>query len=73
MWKMKKELERLEDVAGHHTSLISLLIPPGTQLPRISKLLVQEMGTASSIQSRVNRQSVLDALKSIQQRMKLVS
>jgi len=73
LFKQRKALELLEQYSGSHTSLISLLIPPNTQLTRISKLLTQEISTAVNIKSRVNRQSVVDALKSIQQRMKLVS
>merc|ERR1719310_680665 len=36
-----------------------------------SKMLADEYGTASNIKSRVNRQSVLDAITSTQQRLKL--
>jgi peptide chain release factor subunit 1 len=37
------------------TSMISLIIPPRDQIPRIAKMLVDEYGTASNIKSRVNR------------------
>lgn len=37
----------------------------------VQKMLVEEMGTATNIKSRVNRQSVLDAIGSAQQRLKL--
>ncbi len=73
IFKQKKMLEQLDAFSGSQTSLVSLLIPPNTQLARISKLLTQELATASSIKSRVTRQSVLDALKMISQRMKLVA
>ncbi len=73
IFKQKKMLEQLDAFSGSQTSLVSLLIPPNTQLGRISKLLTQELATASSIKSRVTRQSVLDALKMISQRMKLVA
>lgn len=37
------------------TSMISLIIPPKDQIPRIAKMLQDEYGTASNIKSRVNR------------------
>lgn len=70
-WKFKKMLEGIEKTSGEHTSLITLIIRPGTAIADINKLLTTEYGTASSIKSRVNRQSVLDAITSLQQRMKL--
>ena len=53
------------------TSMISLIIPPKDQIPRVSKMLADEFGTASNIKSRVNRLSVLGAITSVQQRLKL--
>lgn len=51
--------------------MISLVIPPKGQVNLVQKMLVEEMGTATNIKSRVNRQSVLDAIGSAQQRLKL--
>jgi len=51
--------------------MISLIIPPKDQIPRIQKMLCDEHGTASNIKSRVNRLSVLSAIGSTQQRLKL--
>lgn len=53
------------------TSMISLIIPPGDQISRVSKMLADEYGTASNIKSRVNRLSVLSAITSTQARLKL--
>ena len=53
------------------TSMISLIIPPKDQIARVSKMLADEFGTASNIKSRVNRLSVLSAITSVQQRLKL--
>lgn len=41
------------------------------QVARVAKMLGDELGTASNIKSRVNRQSVLGAITSAQQRLKL--
>lgn len=55
------------------TSMISLIIPPKDQVSRVAKMLADEFGTASNIKSRVNRLSVLSAITSVQQRLKLYS
>jgi peptide chain release factor subunit 1 len=51
--------------------MISLVMPPKSQIPLIAKMLGDEYGTASNIKSRVNRLSVLSAITSTQQRLKL--
>ena len=51
--------------------MISLIIPPKDQIPRVAKMLADELGTATNIKSRVNRQSVLSAITSVQARLKL--
>lgn len=51
--------------------MISLILPPRDQIPRVQKMLADEYGTASNIKSRVNRLSVLGAITSTQQRLKL--
>jgi len=70
-WKIKKLIKSLEAARGNGTSMISLIIPPKDQISRISKMLGDEFGTASNIKSRVNRLSVLSAITSTQQRLKL--
>ncbi|CAA0834965.1 Eukaryotic peptide chain release factor subunit 1-3 [Striga hermonthica] len=51
--------------------MISLIMPPHDQITRVTKMLGNEYATASNIKSRVNRQSVLGAITSAQQRLKL--
>jgi len=70
-WKIKKLIKSLEAARGNGTSMISLIIPPKDQISRISKMLSDEFGTASNIKNRVNRLSVLGAIVSTQQRLKL--
>jgi peptide chain release factor subunit 1 len=70
-WKIKKLIKSLEAARGSGTSMISLIIPPKDQISRIGKMLADEYGTASNIKSRVNRLSVLSAITSTQQRLKL--
>jgi len=71
MWKVKKLIKSLDSARGAGTSMISLIIPPKDQVSRASAMLTQEYGTASNIKSRVNRLSVLAAITSTQQRLKL--
>jgi len=71
MWKIKKLIKSLESARGNGTSMISLIIPPKDQISRVAKMLADEFGTASNIKSRVNRLSVLGAITSVQQRLKL--
>ena len=59
IWKIKKLIKSLQAARGNGTSMISLIIPPGDQISRVSKMLADEYGTASNIKSRVNRLSVL--------------
>jgi peptide chain release factor subunit 1 len=71
IWKIKKIYKKLSSVKGNGTSMISLIIPPGDQLSRVQKMLSDEYGTASNIKSRTNRLSVLSAIVSTQNRLKL--
>eukprot|EP00428_Durinskia_dybowskii_P063794 CAMPEP_0170374160 /NCGR_PEP_ID=MMETSP0117_2-20130122/10453_1 /TAXON_ID=400756 /ORGANISM="Durinskia baltica, Strain CSIRO CS-38" /LENGTH=452 /DNA_ID=CAMNT_0010629097 /DNA_START=122 /DNA_END=1480 /DNA_ORIENTATION=+ len=71
MWKVKKLIKSLQAARGNGTSMISLITPPKDQVSRINKMLADEYGTASNIKSRVNRLSVLGAITSTQQKLKL--
>jgi len=71
IWKIKKLIKSLEAARGNGTSMISLILPPKDQISRAAKMLADEFGTASNIKSRVNRLSVLSAITSTQQRLKL--
>merc|ERR1719223_1957426 len=73
VFKVKKLIKNLTAARGNGTSMISLIIPPGDQVSRVNKMLGDEFGTASNIKSRVNRLSVLSAIVSTQQKLKLYS
>ena len=73
MWKIKRLIKGLGAARGNGTSMISLIMPPKDQISRVQKMLGDEFGTASNIKNRVNRQSVLGAITSAQQRLKLHS
>lgn len=73
LWKMKRLVRTLKDARGNGTSMISLVLGPKDQVSRVASMLVDEYGTASNIKSRVNKLSVLSAITSAQQRLKLYS
>eukprot|EP00744_Colponema_vietnamica_P001364 GILI01002265.1.p1 GENE.GILI01002265.1~~GILI01002265.1.p1 ORF type:complete len:435 (+),score=130.34 GILI01002265.1:103-1407(+) len=70
-WKIRRLIKFLETARGNGTSMISLIIPPKDQISRINKMLGDEYGTAANIKNRVNRLSVLSAITSTQQKLKL--
>jgi peptide chain release factor subunit 1 len=70
-WKIRRLIKSLEAARGNGTSMISLILPPKDDIARANKMLGDEFGTAQNIKSRVNRLSVLSAIKSTQERLKL--
>ncbi|ETO12436.1 hypothetical protein RFI_24941 [Reticulomyxa filosa] len=70
-WKIKNLIKHLSQARGNGTSMISLVVPPKDQISRVQKMLQDEHGTASHIKSRVNRLSVLSAITSARERLKL--
>ncbi|KAI3849280.1 hypothetical protein MKX03_001679 [Papaver bracteatum] len=58
IWRIKNLIIELEAARGNGTSMISLIMPPRDQLSRVTKMLVNECGTASNIKSKVNRRSL---------------
>jgi len=71
IFRIKRLIKTLENARGEGTSMISLIIPPKDQIPRVNKMLQDEHGTASNIKSRVNRMSVQGAIVATQSRLKL--
>lgn len=70
-WKLRRLIKQLTSAKGAGTSMISIIVPPKDDLHRVNALLTQEYGTASCIKSRVTRLSVLGAITSSQQRIKM--
>lgn len=71
IWKTKRLLKSLESARGNGTSMISLIIPAGDNIALSRQMLNIEYGTAGNIKSRVNRLSVLSAITSTLQKLKL--
>lgn len=70
IWSQRKIIEELSSLVGEGTSLISIYLPSGTQMTKVSQLITQEFSKASNIKSRVTRQNVQEALKSLEVRIK---
>jgi peptide chain release factor subunit 1 len=71
IWRYRKLLQMLAASRGAGTSCITLILPPRSQISQAANMLTTEYGTASNIKSRVNRLSVLSAITSTQQKLKL--
>lgn len=71
MYKLKKLINRLDQLKGSGTSMITLIINYKDQINQYMKMLVEEVGKASNIKSRVTRQNVTDALTSTMEKLKL--
>jgi len=70
-WKIKRLIKRLDQAKGNGTSMISLIIPAKKAISDVNKMLNDEIGTATNIKSNVNRKSVLTAITSARERLKL--
>lgn len=73
IWKIRRLIKNLEKLRGNGTSMISLLLSPRDAISKVQGMLATEMGTATNIKSRVNRQAVLTAITSAKERLKLYS
>ncbi|KAL7721458.1 Eukaryotic peptide chain release factor subunit 1 [Entamoeba marina] len=71
LFQMKRLIKNIEMATGDGTSMITLIMKPGEQVSKMVQKLADEYGTASHIKSRVNRLSVLSAITSTQNRLKL--
>lgn len=69
--RYKRLLQTIKQYKGDGTSMITLLIPNKKELHQVNTTLNEEYGTASNIKSRVNRLSVLSAITTAQQQLKL--
>lgn len=73
VWKIRRLIKNLEKLRGTGTSMISLLLSPRDAISKVQGMLATEIGTASHIKSRVNRQAVMSAITSAKERLKLYS
>ncbi len=68
---LKKLIKELEKYKAPHTEFVTVYIPAGYDLDKITNHLKQEQGTATNIKSASTRKNVIDALERMIQRLKL--
>lgn len=71
MFEFKKHLKELASKRARHTELITVYIPPGTELAKVIGQLKEEQGTASNIKSTATRKNVQTALERMVQHLRL--
>jgi peptide chain release factor subunit 1 len=71
-FKLKHFVKELEKHSGRGTELVSVYVPAGYDIAKISQHLQQEQGTASNIKSSATRKNVTDALERMIQHLKLI-
>jgi len=70
-FRFKRMLERLENLEGRGTELVTVYIPPGKQIHDVMTDLRNEYGTAVNIKSKTTKKNVQDALTKAMERLKL--
>jgi len=68
-FELKKKIKELEKYRGHHTELVTVFIPAGYELSKITTHLAQEQDTASNIKSKATRDNVIAALEKMIQHL----
>lgn len=70
-YKLKKFIKELSRCKARHTELISVYVPQGYDLNKITNHLDQEKGTATNIKSAITRKNVITALEKMTQHLRL--
>lgn len=69
-YEFKKQLERIQNLSGRATELISLYIPSSRPIHEVSAYLRNEYSQSSNIKSKSTRKNVTAAIESINSRLK---
>lgn len=64
-YELKRVLNELDDIRGRNTELVSLYIPAGYDMTKISEFITSEQSEAENIKSKHTRTNVQDALGKI--------
>ncbi len=67
--EFKKKLKELKTYRGRHTELVTVMVPAGFDINKVTNQVSQEKGTATNIKSRKTKQNVMTALEKILQRL----
>jgi peptide chain release factor subunit 1 len=71
LFEFKKHIKELATKRARHTELISVYIPPGTELAKVINQIKDEQGTATNIKSTTTRKNVTTALERLVQHLRL--
>lgn len=69
--KLKSFIRELESIRGRHTELVTVYIPAGYDLNKITQHLQQEQGTASNIKDKNTRNNVIDSIERMVRHLRL--
>ena len=69
-YELKRLLNDLDDIRGRNTELVSLYIPAGYDMSKISEFITSEQSEAENIKSKHTRTNVQDALGKIGRKVK---
>ncbi|MFB6144794.1 MAG: LAGLIDADG family homing endonuclease [Candidatus Nanohaloarchaea archaeon] len=69
-YQLKKLVAELEDIRGRNTELVSVYVPQGYDMSKISEFLTSEASEAENIKSKHTRKNVQAALDRISRRVK---
>ena len=70
-FELKKFIKELELFRGRHTELVTVFIPAGYEISKITGHLAEEQGTAENIKSSATRKNVIAALERMIQHLRL--
>jgi peptide chain release factor subunit 1 len=69
-YQLKRLVKKLDDIRGRNTELVSLYIPAGYDMTKISEFVTSEQSEAENIKSKHTRTNVQDALGKIGRKVK---
>jgi len=70
-FKLRKFINELKKYRGRHTELVSVYIPAGYEIVKITQHLAEEQGTASNIKDKTTRINVQSALEKMIRHLRL--
>ena len=69
--QLKALIEEIGSIRGRHTELVTVYVPTGFNLNKVTEQIRNEQGTAANIKSKAVRKNVMAALEKILQHLKL--
>lgn len=69
-FRLKHFVHELSDYRGRHTELVTVYIPAGYEITKVTNQILQEQGTATNIKSATTRNNVITALEKMVQHLR---